>query len=70
MPRNNDYTIGNLLAYLYHQNYYKLIGINLSRQPSTGIPEQINFTEKLEENNGATVLFIAEKPKKLFLTFL
>ena len=25
-----DYTTGNLLDYLYHQNYYKLIGIDLS----------------------------------------
>ena len=27
MSRNDDYTTGNLLDYLYHQNYYKLIGI-------------------------------------------
>ena len=25
MSKNNDYTTGNLLDYLYHQNYYKLI---------------------------------------------
>ena len=25
MSRNNDYKTGNLLDYLYHQNYYKLI---------------------------------------------
>ena len=31
MSRNNDYTIGNLLGYLYHQNYYEFIGIDLSR---------------------------------------
>ena len=30
--RNNDYATGNLLDYLYHQNYYMLIGISLSRQ--------------------------------------
>ena len=30
--RNDDYTTGNLLDYLYHQNYYKLIGIDLSRK--------------------------------------
>ena len=28
----NDYTTGNLLDYLYHQKYYKRIGIDLSRQ--------------------------------------
>ena len=31
MLRNDDSTIGNLLNYLYHQNYYKLIGIDISR---------------------------------------
>ena len=30
--RNDDYTTGNLLDYLYHKKYYKLIGIDLSRQ--------------------------------------
>ena len=28
MSRNNDYRTGNLLDYLYHQNYYKLISID------------------------------------------
>ena len=32
MLKNSDYTTENLLNYLYHQNYYKLIGIDLSRQ--------------------------------------
>ena len=31
MSRNGDYTTGNLLHYSYHQNYYKLIDINLLR---------------------------------------
>ena len=34
--RKNDYAIGNLLDYLHHQKYYKLIGIDLSRQTNTG----------------------------------
>ena len=38
MSRNDDYTTGNLLGFLYHQNYYKLIGIDLSRQTNTNIP--------------------------------
>ena len=45
----NDYTTGNTLDFSYHQNYYKVIGINLSRQTNTSIPEQINFTGKLED---------------------
>ena len=31
MSRNDDYTTSNLLDFLYHQNYCKLIGIDLSR---------------------------------------
>ena len=27
MSKNNDYTTGNLLDYLYHQKYFKLIGL-------------------------------------------
>ena len=50
--------------YSYYQNHYKLIGIDSSRQTNTAIPEQINFTEKLEGDNRATMLFIAEKQQK------
>ena len=58
MSRNNDYTTGNLLDYLYHRNYYKLIGTDLSRQTNTSIPPQINFTEKLEEDDGAVIFLL------------
>ena len=61
MSKNDDYTTGNLLDYLYHQSYYKLIGIDLSRQINTSIPQQINFKGKLEGDDGATMIFIAEK---------
>ena len=61
MPRNDDYTTGNLLNYLYHQNYYKLICIDLSRHSNTIIPEKINFIGNLEEDNGATMFFTSEK---------
>ena len=37
MLRNDDYTTGNLSDYLYHQNYYKLITLDLSRQTHTTI---------------------------------
>ena len=69
ISRNDDYTTGNLLDYLYHQKYYKLIGINLSRQTNTSIPQQINFVGKLEEDNGATMFFITEKQHKNTLNF-
>ena len=61
MSRNNDYTTRNLLDYLYHQKYYKLIAIDLSRQTNASIPQQINFTGKFEEDDGAIIFFIAEK---------
>ena len=67
MSRNNDYTTGNLLNYLYHQKYYKLIGINLPRQRNASILQQINFVGKLEEDDGATIILIAEKQQKTTL---
>ena len=48
--RNDDYPIGNVLDYLYHQKYYKLFGIDLPRQTNTSIPQQINFVGKVEED--------------------
>ena len=57
MSRNNDYTTRNLLDYSYHQNYYKFIGIDLSKQTNTFIHQQINFTGKLEENDGNVFCF-------------
>ena len=59
MSINADHTTGNLLGYLYHQKYYKLVGIYLSIQ--TNIPQQINFIGKLEKDDGATMFFIFEK---------
>ena len=54
MSRNDDYTTGNLLDYLYRQNYYKLIVISLSRQTNITIPRQISFTGKLEKDEQKT----------------
>ena len=61
MSRNDEYTTGNFLNYLYHENYDKLIGIDLSRKANTSIPQEINFVGKLEEDHGATMFFIVEK---------
>ena len=36
---NDDYTTGNLLDYLRYQKYHKLIGIDVSRQENTSIPQ-------------------------------
>ena len=39
MSKNDYYPTGNLLHYLYHQICHKLIGIDLSRQTNTSIPQ-------------------------------
>ena len=69
VSRNNDNTTGNLLDYLHPQNYYKLIGIDLSRQTNTNIPQHINFTGKLEQEDGATMFVIFEKQQTAILNF-
>ena len=56
MSRNDDYITENLLDYSYHQNYYKLVCDDLSRQANTSTPQQINFTGKLEEDDGKNLL--------------
>ena len=38
MSRSDGYTTENLLDFSYHQNYYKLIGTDLSRQANMNIP--------------------------------
>ena len=43
--------------------------MDLSRQTNMNIPQQINFVEKLEEDNGATMLFVSEKQQKAILNF-
>ena len=69
MSRNGHYTTGNLLDYLYHQKYYKLISTDSSKQTNTLIAQQINFTGKLEEDDVAAMFFIAEKLQKAILNF-
>ena len=66
MSRNDEYTTGNLLDYLYHQKYYKLMGIDLSRRTNTNISQQIYFTGKLEEDNGAAMFYIPLTQQKQF----
>ena len=68
MSRNDNYTTANLLDFSYHQSYYKLIGIDLSRQTNTNIPQKINFVGNLEDD-GATMSFIAEEQQNTILNF-
>ena len=48
MSGNDDYTTENLSILSYHQNYFKLSVIDLSKQKNTSIPQKINFVGKLK----------------------
>ena len=54
---------------MHHQNYHKTIVIDLSREVNTSIPQQINFTGKLEKDDGVTMIFITEKQQKIIPNF-
>ena len=69
MSRNDDYTIVNLLDFSYHQNHYKLIGMDLSRQSNAVIPRKISFTGKLDKDDGETIYFMAENQQKTITNF-
>ena len=60
MSRNDYFTTGSLLDFLHHWKFYKIIDVDLSRQTNAIIPQQFNFTRKLEKDGGVTLFFIAE----------
>ena len=45
ISKTDDYITENLLHFLYHQNYYKLNGIDLSKETNTSISQQISFVK-------------------------
>ena len=62
MSNNNDYMTGNLLDFAYYKENYRLIAIDLSKQTKIKNPQQINFIEKLEnQDHGARMFFIIER---------
>ena len=67
MSRNDDYTTGNLLDDFYPTKYCKLIGIDLPRKTNISLCGQINFVNILEEDDGATMCFIAKKQQTTIL---
>ena len=69
MSRLDDYATGKLLDYMYYLKYYKLIGCDLSRRPNTSISKKINFTGKLDKDNGARMFFITKEHQKTILNF-
>ena len=69
ISRNNDYTTGNLLDFIYFRKNYKLIAIDLSKQTKLKDRQQISFIGKLLATGGATMFFIIEKSEKATLNF-
>ena len=67
MSKNNDYTAGKLLDCKYFSKHYRLIAIVLNKQTELENPDlkqQINFTGRLERNEGAAMFFIIEKKQE------
>ena len=70
MSNNNDYATGNLIDFGYFLKNYKLLAVDLSKQTKSKDPQQINFIGKLDEANGATIIFIIEKSDETTFIFL
>ena len=72
MSTNNDYITGNLLDYKYFKDHYKLIAIDLTKQielENHDLKQQINFTGRLERNEGAKMFFLIEKKEETTFDF-
>ena len=70
MSNNNHYTTGNLLDFAYFKENYKLLATDLSKQTKLKDAQQINITEKLEnQDQRATMLFIIENSENATFNF-
>ena len=72
MGKGNDYTAGNILDYEYFSKHHKLIAIDVSNQivlENNDLTQQINFTDRLDGDEGATMFFIVEKTKETIFYF-
>ena len=71
--QGDDYTTGCLLNYQYIKDYYKMTGVNLSKQQAldtdTRAIQQINFTANLDRAVNARIYFILEEAKETMLDF-
>ena len=74
MSRNNDYKTGNFLDYSHHQHYYKLIGIDLSRQRKYDYSSTNNFHRKIRRTKWCNNIFYCWKEvksySKIFFRFI
>ena len=72
MGKGNDYTAVNLLDYEYFSKHYKLIAIDVSNQivlENNDLTQQINFTDRLDRDEGTAMFFIVEKTKETIFYF-
>ena len=62
-----------MLDYPYFKKCYKLIGIDLSKQPNLESDlkptHQINFTGNLYRAEGSTMFFVIEEAKEIVVDF-
>ena len=71
--KGDDYTTGCLLDYLYFEDTYKMIAVDLSKQQALDADpraiQQINFTANLDRAGNTSVYFILEEAKETILDF-
>ena len=71
--KDDDYTTGCLLDYIYFKNYYKMIAADLRKQQALDAdPEaiqQINFKANLDRAGNTRICFILEEAKETVLDF-
>ena len=72
--QRDDYKTGCLLDYPYFKDTYKMIAIDLSKQPAVDADpranQQINFTPNLDTTGNTRIYFILEEAKETILDFL
>ena len=67
------YTTGCLLDYIYFKKFYKIIAVDISKQPALDADpkaiQQINFTANLDISGRTRIYFILEEAKETVFEF-
>ena len=66
MSRNGDYTTGKFRLFVSSKTLYTHWYRFINTKKNMSIPQQINFTGNLREDDGMKMFSIAEKWQKLF----
>ena len=71
--KGDDYATDCLLDYIYFNNYYKMIVVDLSKQQALDADpkaiQQINFTANLDRAGNTRIYFILEEAKETVFEF-